>query len=101
MNEMFILRANAKSSKIKTNLDCFFQYLKGGMSISQEEIKAMWKTFWLVIPVVSTTFASISRMFAGLGQGSIPWLFIDEAGQGRATGCAWCYLAGEKGCGGR
>ncbi len=92
VNEMFILRANAKSSKIKANLDCFFQYLKGGMSISQKEIEAMWKTFWLVIPVVSTTFASISRMFAGLGQGSIPWLFIDEAGQvvpQAALGAIW------------
>ena len=92
VNEMFILRANAKSSRIRTSLDGFFQYLKGGTSVSTKEIEAMWKTFWLVIPIVSTTFASVGRMFADLGQGCIPWLFIDEAGQAvpqAAVGAIW------------
>ena len=92
VNELFILRANATSSRIKTTLDGFFNYLKTGGDLTEKEIQAMWNTFWLVVPVVSSTFASIQRMFSTLGAASIPWLFVDEAGQAvpqAAAGAIW------------
>lgn len=92
VNESFILLTNQTSRRIYTTLDRFFSFLESGEQLSEQQIRAMWNTFWLVVPVVSSTFASIQSMFAQLGPGSIPWLFIDEAGQAvpqAAAGAIW------------
>lgn len=102
VNECFLLMANQTSDRnisgrnlsgrIETTLDRFFKFLKSGEDLNEQQIRAMWNAFWLVIPVVSSTFASIQRMFGNLGPGSIPWLFIDEAGQAvpqAAAGALW------------
>jgi AAA domain len=49
--------------------------------LTQDEATMVWKSFFLICPVVSTTFASARRMLAGVSWSSLGWALIDEAGQ--------------------
>lgn len=55
--------------------------IKGNKPVANEDILPIWQSLFMVVPVVSSTFSSVERQFAGLEPGSLGWVFIDEAGQ--------------------
>ena len=90
LHKAFILNAGPR---IFRNLNAMMYILDGkGRPKDAAATLAAWQTLFLVVPVVSTTFASVGRMFTGLGRESLGWLLVDEAGQAapqNAAGALW------------
>ncbi|WP_175409174.1 DEAD/DEAH box helicase [Streptomyces sp. TRM64462] len=71
------------ADRMRKNLDAAMDVVCGDApkTLRGEVVLAAWQSLFLALPVVSTTFASLDRMFTGLGPGSLGWMLIDEAGQ--------------------
>ncbi len=63
------------------NIFAAVEMLSGNIPIEPDAVWLIWQSFFMIVPVASTTFASFARQFQGVGVGEIGWLFIDEAGQ--------------------
>ena len=79
---------------LRKSLSAFVDVLKGDIHPDKVSggVVQLWDAFFLVVPVVSTTFASFPRLFTGMRRESLAWLLIDEAGQAapqQAVGAIW------------
>ncbi|MFF8954235.1 AAA domain-containing protein [Streptomyces sp. NPDC014894] len=91
LHRAFLLGA---ADRMRKNLDAAMDVLCGDApaTLPAATVLAAWQNLFLAVPVVSTTFASLDRMFTGLGPGALGWTLIDEAGQATAqmpVGALW------------
>lgn len=83
-----------EAARMRSNLFLINAMLTGThlQGLSHEAIRSAWASLFMVVPVLSSTFASFARSFRSLGPGEIGWLLIDEAGQAppqAAVGALW------------
>ncbi|MBI3775915.1 MAG: DNA2/NAM7 family helicase, partial [Gammaproteobacteria bacterium] len=77
--------------QISRNLALAVDWLQG-KRLPAELCQLALDSLTFVVPVISSTFASVARMFADIGKEGIGWLLIDEAGQAmpqQAAGAIW------------
>ncbi|WP_330182174.1 AAA domain-containing protein [Nocardia sp. NBC_01503] len=91
LHKAFIL---GSGSLIRGNLDVAMAAIRNQLDVKPKPatLATAWQTLFFVVPMVSTTFASLPRLFTGLGRETFGWLFIDEAGQATpqlAVGGLW------------
>lgn len=77
---------DAAAKPLRHNLGALMTVFGGRSSadVERDAIHAdLWASLFLVVPVLSTTFASVDRMLGKLPSEALGWLLIDEAGQAR------------------
>ncbi|WIM94186.1 AAA domain-containing protein [Actinoplanes oblitus] len=79
---------------MRANLTAVADILSGQApgSAPAAAIRAAWQSLFMVVPVISTTFASVERLLRPLGAEALGWLLVDEAGQAapqQAVGAIW------------
>lgn len=83
-----------EASRLGYNLAFITSLLTGSRyrGVSQAVVRSAWASLFMMVPVLSSTFASFARSFGSLGCGEIGWLLVDEAGQATpqaAVGALW------------
>lgn len=95
LEAMNLHKALVENSRfLRAQLDTFSKWMRGQLEPSDQKkfAGALLQSFFLVVPVISTTFASVSSFLRYIKQEEIGLLLIDEAGQAlpqSAVGAIW------------
>lgn len=84
---------------VRNNLDLLFRTFFGKSAWHPKVrplLPDLWATLHCVIPVVSTTFASVERMLGPLASESIGWMLLDESGQASPQHAAGAIMRGKR-----
>ncbi|HEY7951577.1 MAG TPA: AAA domain-containing protein [Solirubrobacteraceae bacterium] len=86
--------ALATARRMQESLKVAIDVMQGSSpaEIPPEAALAAWQCLFMLVPVISTTFASYPRLFRHLGSEALGWLLVDEAGQSspqNAAGPIW------------
>lgn len=92
LHQAWLVAAYAdKKHQLWATVNSLMTLLNGGVD-DRDAAKALWQMLFMIVPVVSSTFASVANQFRALNEGEIGWLFVDEAGQAspqQAVGALW------------
>lgn len=73
---------DAAAKPLRHNLAVLMNSFGRGLPAEKQAlVPELWASLFLVVPLVSTTFASVERMLGVLPPETIGWLLVDEAGQ--------------------
>jgi hypothetical protein len=91
LHRAFLVHA---AEPMRESLDAAMDIVAGNApaDLPTDKALAAWQALFLLVPVVSTTFASVPRLFESLGAEALGWLLVDEAGQAtpqNAVGALW------------
>jgi len=75
--------ARSCGAKMRANLRTWMALQSNEIQLAaaRHATLAAWQSFFLLVPLASTTFASMARMMQLVPVSSLGWLMIDEAGQ--------------------
>ncbi|SPJ32412.1 AAA domain-containing protein [Kushneria phyllosphaerae] len=91
LHQAWLVAAYAGNNRLMETLNLLMTMINGGVR-DREAARALWQMLFMIVPVVSSTFASVASQFRALTEGEIGWLFVDEAGQAspqQAVGALW------------
>jgi hypothetical protein len=91
LHKAFLVHA---AQPMRESLDAAMDIVAGKAppNLPADATLAAWQALFLLVPVVSTTFASVPRLFGSLDAEALGWLLVDEAGQAtpqNAVGALW------------
>lgn len=92
LHEAWLAETLSAKGEFRGNLMAISKILQGKSPTTADDTRRVWQSVFLLVPVISSTFASVGRLFRHLESKSFGWVLIDEAGQASpqaAVGAIW------------